>query len=228
MPIGSARVSQFGVLPDAVPENGLEHRYKAEDLALSDGNSVSTFTDITGTADLSATGSPTYRTGIINGKPVVRYDGADDFHQGTFTTISQPNETFLVAAARSTATGNNEVLLDGGSRLEQSLYQTGSGDWTWRSGTANTDGTADTSFHLYDLQWDGASSVYRIDGTQIGTGDAGTNNLTGLTLGAFAASAFSYGPYDIAEVFNYSNALSTSERGSLESYVETEYGITMG
>ena len=43
---------------------------------LSDGDTVSTWTDISGSGNSgSAIGAPSYHTGVVNGKPVVRLDG---------------------------------------------------------------------------------------------------------------------------------------------------------
>lgn len=62
----------------------------ATTLSLSDGDAVSTW-GVGGSAGGSWTvqgGSPTYKTNIIAGRPVVRYNGTTDFHQSLSNTMA--------------------------------------------------------------------------------------------------------------------------------------------
>lgn len=70
------------------PMNNLIGWYAADDLVLSDGNLVTNWTDRgpfgNTLIQASITKQPTYKTGIIGGKPVVRFDGVDN----TLTNIT--------------------------------------------------------------------------------------------------------------------------------------------
>lgn len=61
---------------------GASFHYDARRLSLSDGTGVQTFTDLAGTNDATQATSgnrPLFKTNILNGNPVVRFDGVDDF-----------------------------------------------------------------------------------------------------------------------------------------------------
>lgn len=72
---------------------------KADALVLNDGDAVSTWTDSSGNSN-NATGvtttRPLYKTGIINSKPSVLFDGTDDFLTLTANPSIQPLTVFLV------------------------------------------------------------------------------------------------------------------------------------
>src|SRR5690348_4328042 len=63
--------------------SGLKLWVKADQIGgLSDGDPVSTWSDQSGVGnDMTSSGSnrPTYKTGILNSFPIVRFDGSDDF-----------------------------------------------------------------------------------------------------------------------------------------------------
>src|SRR5262245_19031906 len=83
----------IGFSPSVLP--GLKAWYDATTIAgLSDGSAVAQWNDISGNANhlTQATGSkqPLYKTGIVKGLPIVRFDGVDDFLRGTFgSTVAQ-------------------------------------------------------------------------------------------------------------------------------------------
>ena len=61
---------------------GASYHYDARRLDLTDGTGVSTWTDLAGSnnaTQATATNQPTFKTNIINGNPVVRFDGTNDF-----------------------------------------------------------------------------------------------------------------------------------------------------
>jgi hypothetical protein len=82
----------------APPSSGLVGWWRADDLALTDGAEVATWTDTSGTGSsltqATATARPLYRTNVVNGRSVVRFDGIDDFLAGTMTSVAQPT-TFV-------------------------------------------------------------------------------------------------------------------------------------
>lgn len=64
-------------------KSGLVFWFKADSLALNDGDPISTWTDSSGNLGQNATQAgtlrPLYKTNIQNSKPAVRYDGVDDY-----------------------------------------------------------------------------------------------------------------------------------------------------
>src|SRR5439155_17313853 len=93
---------------------GLKLWLKADALALNNNDPVSTWTDSSGNGNSptsSGTKRPTYKTNVLNGKPVVRFDGIDDHLDKTFVTglISQPS-TAIVAYDVGRPIENNSAL----------------------------------------------------------------------------------------------------------------------
>src|SRR5262247_3533304 len=84
-----------------IPTSGLEMWLKADAITgLVDNDPISTWADssVNGrNATQSGTARPTYKVNIINGLPVARFDGADDFFTlPNFLTAFSAGEIFLV------------------------------------------------------------------------------------------------------------------------------------
>ena len=75
---------------------------------------------------------------------------------------------------------------------------------------------------MFTLVWNGSSSSLGIDGTDVTTGNVGTQSPTGLRLGAQYNSA-NFGDVDICEILLYGSALSTSDRTSIENYLSNKW-----
>ena len=125
---------------------------------------------------------PTYHTNLINSLPGLAFTSATSNHLTTQTfTITQPYTLFLMADAST----NNTVLLDGATPLSMAIQpnlgttvyaRTSSGSYFDITGCNYTNPTVLT------FTANGANSLLTCNGkTQ--TGNAGTANATGLTLG---------------------------------------------
>ena len=106
-----------------------EHWYRGDDAyeentrvtaCSDDGDVVGSWTDLTGNADHVSQGTtankPTWQDAELNGQPVIRFDGSDDYLQGAFTTggsISQANTIFIVSKLDTSAVndGNNRHVI---------------------------------------------------------------------------------------------------------------------
>jgi hypothetical protein len=88
-------VTRIGTVPSSSLPNavgGIIGWYKADSLSLADGNPVSAWNDSSTSADnATATGTsrPIYKASVVNGNPIVRFDGIDDFmtFASRYTTI---------------------------------------------------------------------------------------------------------------------------------------------
>jgi len=221
-PIGGARSGIVGV-GDAIPDSGLLHEYDATSLSATDGGTISTFFDGAGSADLSATGAPTYQANALNGNPVVRYDGTDDFHHGDFTTaVSQPIEVFFVGQL---LTLKQSRLFDGNAD-EGFFANNNTDDWAMFSGTLLTDGPSDTNPHIFTIRFDGANSQIRIDGIDQITGDAGVTNITGFTIGAKPDGTVPTNQ-NVGEVRQHDPTVGGYSRTEIESALSEKWGITL-
>jgi hypothetical protein len=218
-------------MPDPTDIAGLTAWYKADagTSSVVDNTAISQWDDQSGNADhaTQATGAaqPTYQTNELNGEPIVRFDGTDDFMDASGVSESQPNTIFLVAKS---ATGSSSRTALDGISSRQAIYQAGD-TITVYAGTAESSmGTSwgTTNFHVVTLVFNGASSSGRVDGAAVTLSPAnpGANALTGLRIGAFTADAARWSG-DIAEIIVYSGALSTDDQEWVEQYIFDKYGV---
>ena len=83
--------------------------------SLADNTAIDTWDDRTsGNKDATGTGTarPLYRTGVMGGNPVVRFDGSNDYLKISTVTASKVT---LLSALSSTQTGNTQICLQWGT-----------------------------------------------------------------------------------------------------------------
>lgn len=129
---GGASYMSVGSTTDKLPN--LEGWYDAGTLGLSDGASVSSWTDLSGNARhlIQGTGSlqPLFKVSQLNGKPSIRFDGVDDFLSVTGVSFinSGMTATFVLKhlgqAAIGTLVGNAS---GGGLQIQPSGLLAGQG-----------------------------------------------------------------------------------------------------
>jgi len=210
--------------------SSVSYQWEADSLSLSDGDKVSTWGATKGGIDLQAVGSPVYRTSEINGEPAVKYNGTDEAHQNNENnasfSFSQPNYT--VAVCKMDTISKNRVVtgnFDDTNSTRQILTLNNAGPGiSIYAGSYIGDGTADKNWHILGGYFDGANSELRLDGSLNTSGDAGSNDQTGVTLGANQAVSGNYLDGKIAEVL-IAESPSDSDITDIESYLSTKYGI---
>lgn len=223
--------------------SGLQAWWKADSLALTDGAAVASWSDSSGNSRSAAQGTagarPVYKTSILNGKPVVRFDGVDD--NLPFTASSLTSVTAFVVCAPSGGTAYNGPLGWGGLPPNHgfALVSADGSPATWRphivayasSGleplnktTASASVAKPVASKIYTYTSDQAAASIRTNGV-----DPGVVNVTsGFTQ--HAAIGYGYGFFggDIAEIAVYNRILTVPERVLVESYLATKYGLTLG
>jgi len=205
------------VFTAGLPDSGdLHSRYDAEGLS---SGTLSTWTDEVSSFDMSASGTPNVIENELNGKSVVNYGGSE-FHQTTFTSFPQPYTIFLVA--RWDTLGGS--IIDGGTTNEAAFF-VGTNDFRFFSGSNTiTGGSNDTNYHIFTILVDSPSTVVRVDGTQVISGDSGNDSRTGNTAGARADGTGSdsriaeYGVYDSDKSAIF---------GDIESHLSDKWGIAI-
>ena len=191
----------------------------------------------------SPTNQPTLTTAAtgLNGLPVVRFDGVNDFMQNPFTTaLGQATEIFMVWKADSIG-GNASIAFDGFSPAGRqtmayenqggvNMIDMGAGTPAGaNSGIASSFSTAIYTTAIYN----GNGSLW-IDGApQTFTNPyVGTNPLDGVTLGGRydtypgggSGDRFSLDGY-IAEMLVYNSPLDTTDRNAVESYLDNKWFV---
>ena len=229
----ASRRSLRGVafIPTSAPN--LEYWFKADSLALSDGAAVATWADSSGnTRDISqGTGAnqPVYKTGILNGQPVVRFDGSNDTlaRAPEAANKSAAFSMFVVVVPR--ALGNFGAMASAAGSWV--FYKWNDQNIRLSAGTALTTTSAAVigTPMVYGLTLvTGSRNIYA-NGASIGS-DSGafTANSTGsLVIGADAAAGTFFYNGDVAEFLYYSRVVDSTERSSVTSYLGSKYGITV-
>ena len=85
-------------------------------------------------------------------------------------------------------------------------------------------GTNNVAFAQFNLVANGSSSIIRRNKSDVGTGDAGTNGLNGITLAA-QFNGLANADIDICEVLIYDASVSTGDRDSIETYLQDKWGV---
>ena len=208
--------------------SGLLGWWKADALGLSDGATVTSWTDSSGNArHLTGVGT-TYETAEINGLAIVRFDGVDDQLSVAFT-CNQPHTRFYVAKYRSAFTAQ-ESFADNHSSVgsgRAQMYRPASTTIGMYAAGGITTATTPQAYHVYGVVFNGASSLITIDGAAPVTGSTGTGagtNTGGIRLGS-NASPGEWADADVAEVIVYDTALGTTNRESVEDYLKSKYAL---
>lgn len=196
---------------------------------LADAAAVASWADNVagGTALTQATGAkqPTYRTNVVNAKPVVRFDGVDDFLQRVGVAVNtQPMTTILVAKLASVAA--LKYLMDGGGGLNTHVIYGGAGPWGMVAGSQFTGvgPTANTAWHILVARFATINSSLRVDGGAGTAGSVADVARTGLTLGA-AQTGILPAPLDLAEALSYDRQLSLDEINAAGTSLAAKYAI---
>jgi Big-like domain-containing protein/concanavalin A-like lectin/glucanase superfamily protein len=212
----------------------------------ADADPVTTWEDESGNGrdatQETAGEKPTYRTGVLNGKPVVRFDGGDLLEITPFFTGFTAGTIFTVVKIVADPTAGT---IDGhpinifGSDLEHSFYPISGGVDVYDTfGTTARKQLGDltpslAAWRIYNAI--SAANDWRayLDGTLVFstvTNTVGWNDgavlpvLIGASRRSVAEGARTLDG-DIAEIIMYSRALSDTERQQVEDYLMDKYGL---
>ena len=220
-PIGSVGRSVRGRrLPDAIPDSGLLHRYDWS----HDSTTTSTVPDLQGSEDL--TGSFTDLNGSINGIQAGTFDGTDDTLDVDFaTTVTQPFEVFSVSD--SSDDGTDQDVFDAFKSNVIARRRFDSDEYQFFAGTGVNGSIPTTTPEIHTGVYNGVDSLLRESGTEILSGDVGTNDLDGLTAGSRRADVGNGNWFNgtIGEILIYDPSESGYSRSDVETYLSDKWGI---
>jgi hypothetical protein len=224
----------------------LEVWLKADAIAGLTGNPVSTWSDRSGN-NVNATQSnvgnqPAYTTNVLNGLPVVRFDGSNDRLE--FNRVIQDDFSIIAVFKTAQSAGGGTqwylgvglvdaevggVTNDFGMSLIAGKLATGAGNPDVTA--LSTSAFSDNNGHIANFQRVLSSGVISqfTDGASTATATAGTNSLTAPTrivLGSLQTN-INYFSGDIAEVLVYSSALNKAERTIVDNYLSAKYNISL-
>jgi hypothetical protein len=226
---------------------------------LADGAAVAAWSDASGqnnnTAQATVARRPVYKTNVVNGKPVVRFDGADDALAITSTKVLASFSVFIVYrfASGATAAGNYYPFIFGGTVNVTGTYfgietlnaaaGTSADVLDAFGGFSNDARATATNISAYN-QWKLISIVVagsthkatvRVNGVDAVMTTTGTDVTYAVPLGSAAGtggSGTSYGgpsvyamKGDIAELVVHDQALAAGPRKIVEDWLNAKYAI---
>ncbi len=206
---------------------GIVAWWKADTLVLNDTDPVVTWADSSGNGwHAGGANGVLYRTNQINGLPAVSFDGSDDSLDATgLTANTKPVSIFAVVKPTDTST-RTIISGDGSGGLQLRIDP----KLTANKATVAAIGSSNTSLS--------AGTAYRVALTYSGTGDwtfylngsadgTGTNDQTFSTptvrIGRNVNSEDMFGM--IGEILIYNSVLSSTDRGSVDTYLSSKWGI---
>jgi hypothetical protein len=208
----------------------------------TDGAAVTTWADQSGNGFVfQGPNPPIYKTGILNGKPVVRFDGVNDTLNVVWTgtpimALASPYTIFtVVRIATVPAADKDIVVFSDAGQLWSGIIRRNATEWAHynRESSANSKAVLDTvavaagEVALLAYDWDGVNVHLWRNGTLKATTAAGGGRYGGVGetwLGSFCNTA-NFLDGDIAEVLMYNVALSATDRQKTEAYLKGKYGI---
>jgi hypothetical protein len=230
--------------------SGLKLWLRGDAGVLTSGSSVTNWLDQSGNGNNATQGTganqPTVVSGALNGLPVVRFDGINDWLAADGVTSvfggnDSANTVFVVMKLPVTAGNNRDILGLGSSTDANPFYQlraTSGGDFlVAKRDDASvqkfvTAGATDTNPDVLSFVNSGtAVSAYKNGSQFISSFDinVGTMTVDLATIGAQRAIGFLSGvvPFhgDIAEMLIYDTALNSTDRLAVEQYLAGHWGL---
>lgn len=193
------------------------------------GGAVSAWNDKSGNTRHYAAASgkePTLVSAVKNGNSIIRFDGSTDGPMTATWSISQPFTLFVVCVSDVATTSNRHVI--GTSTTCRFSTNGGANAPFFTAGSFQNLTTAvdETAWHVYHLEFNGASSEGGADGTVTVTGNIGTNGMSNPEIGARGATSDPMDG-DLAEIIIYNSILGASDFSSVVSYLGSKWAITV-
>jgi len=176
----------------------------------SDGDTVSTWTDNIGPNDVTG-GSPVYKTGVQNGLPVVRFDGADDqlSKLPVDTTITPPYSWLAVVPEATQGGAGNETVVARADGNDDAWYfrweDPPNEAWHYRSGSITAGAGRGIDNSAAPVLIGGITTTsdekLRVDGSEIEEVSTTPNDIESIELAASFGNWYLDG--SLAEVVLY-------------------------
>ena len=207
------------------------------------GSSVSEWADQSGSlnnaAQASSTNQPSLQMNVLNGRPVIRFDGTDDYLQtGSipsfdtdvftwFLVLQSTNSTQIYLRSRYTPPGN---VIQWGSFTENNLFQSHARD---TAGVFKGSQNAwNPSFNIISAIWNSGDSVTQyLNGVDSITATGANVVPSGHEFTRIGANsgATPSGFMDgyIAEIVVFTSDLNSARRILIENYLSAKYALTL-
>jgi hypothetical protein len=221
----------------------------------SDGNDVARWEDKSGNnrhfTQSAPAACPHRQTNIQNGRPVVRFDGSDDFIEmvaGMDILRDKPGASAVAVVRYRTSPNPAKTIFFAGAGNNASalrfLINAGTISGRARLNSRNIDGSSSTPVDSTSsvgttayIQCGIANYISRtaeiyvnntLEGAVTGAfqSSANTSNTDSLsvTIGALAANSTQFANIDLSELFVFDRAISAPDRNALHNYLAAKWG----
>lgn len=232
--------SHFGVIASGIQSvfdpssvSGLKIWLDASDLSTitKDGSDrVSQWNDKSGGArhltQATAGDQPLWLSADQNGRDVIDFT-SNRFMDDSWSAESVPNTIFIAAELPQTGTGGRTNLISGYSSNAQSVfgddpentykYAAGSAQGGTKTGI---EGTWQDVYALYGGAYD-----FEINGDSISSANCGTDDWTGMTVGASSVDS-QFGDMKVGEIVGYNASITGDDKTAILNYLKTKWGIS--
>lgn len=241
------RVIVFTPRIDFSPKDieGLLAWYRAESLTLSDGAAVGSWTDSSGNghtlSQSTASLKPLFysKTGIINGKPVVRFDGTDDLMTPATTYIDQTKKLTAYALVKPSSVHDGVIFTSAASSGDFLRYRNNAGTLQVRTGVLSGGSVFDANAAVAAGNWarlavvmdatDSAAGAFTIyeNNSSLGASTASVRTAPdgGLTFGSVPDGTQQWFNGDVAEIMIYEGAHTSTQRMEVDAYFTRKYAL---
>ncbi len=212
-----------GQTPDEI--NGLNLWLRADSVS---GTSVSQWYDLStnGSSILQSNSSfqPVKINNVLNGHPVVDFDGVNDFVKGNFSaTYNQPCTFFVMWNCENTGA---RVVLDNLSNVVLDNFNSG-GVRMFLGSSVNYTKFSPFNFILTTIELNNANSKIFENGILMASGNVGTGNIPGVCIGKRFSQNDRWLDGKVAEIIFYNQILDSSERILIEEYLHNRYSASI-
>ena len=165
----------------------------------------------------TAASQPIWMANVKNGRPALLY--TTGVTRGLSATFAQAQPLAVFAAAKhATGVAGNQIIVYGNAG-SPAVYLRGVGPtWGYFAGTEAGAGTPDASWHTHSAVFNGASSLRRLDGSQIDASDVGSAGYMTYTSGDVDTGSQSWDGY-LAEDFLLGRLPTAAELTAADAYL---------
>ena len=199
---------------------------------LSDGATVTTWTDMSGNGNnATAAGTPIYKTGALNGEPVIRFNNPQWANNASFTTANLSSQFPTAATLFIVATidDNSYTLVDTNANTDTDEW------WSWHGDSKSAPAVFRSSrldrycdmpqgSNVFAISSSASAWEMSINGTSQGVA-SGQYNAGGPMIIGNCSNGRSFNG-DIAEILIYDSVLTPTEANQVGSYLAQKYALT--
>ena len=213
---------------------------------IKDGAAVTSWVNLEPSSNLTknnlttATASVTYKDNSTNNIPAIGMDVAGNMSVASFANSTTLSTSTIIIVFKPTAALNStaKTIVDSGSAgsttsigIKSDRVVLNAGTLVETSTITNPAAFVASNSYILMVYFNGASSkVFSNNITEVGGSgavlNAGTNSLSGLTIGADKTPANGIAA-EISEVIIYNRILKDTERSDVMSYLAKKYKITV-